>query len=216
MRKRIQRPSPALVVASIALFVSLGGVGYAAATIDGADIENRTISGKKLKDRAVTIKKINKKTLSSLRGGTGPQGPPGPQGSAGPAGQTGTRGPSDAFQAATPGPVDVGDLSMTQVLTLDLPAAGSYVLSSKLYLNNDAGTDTFMECQLAAGSSTDVAATGIAPDTGEDDHRTIGNLLAVTTDAPTSATLSCHRYAGGATVATDARIVAIRVGSLTG
>ena len=39
--KRIRRtPSPALVIACIALFVALSGVAYAAATIDSEDIVN--------------------------------------------------------------------------------------------------------------------------------------------------------------------------------
>ena len=41
-----RRPSPALVIACIALFVSLGGVSYAVATgsIDSREIRNNTIS----------------------------------------------------------------------------------------------------------------------------------------------------------------------------
>ena len=54
MRPRMSRPSPALVVASIALFVALGGTGYAAATgsIDTREIKNSTIRGKDVKNRA--------------------------------------------------------------------------------------------------------------------------------------------------------------------
>jgi hypothetical protein len=44
-RVRALRPSPAMGVALLALFVALGGVGYAAATIDSADIKDDTIRG---------------------------------------------------------------------------------------------------------------------------------------------------------------------------
>jgi hypothetical protein len=52
------RPSPALVVSLIALFVSIGGVGYAAATIGTNDIANRAVTAKKLHKNAVTTPKI--------------------------------------------------------------------------------------------------------------------------------------------------------------
>jgi hypothetical protein len=47
------------VSATLALFLSLGGVGYAAATINGADIQNGTITGKKLKAHTLTGKQVN-------------------------------------------------------------------------------------------------------------------------------------------------------------
>jgi hypothetical protein len=36
-------PSPAMVVALIALFIALGGSGYAAVTVTGRQIEDRSI-----------------------------------------------------------------------------------------------------------------------------------------------------------------------------
>jgi hypothetical protein len=47
---RIRTPSPALVIACIGLFVALGGVAYAAATIDSADIINGSIRNRDFKD----------------------------------------------------------------------------------------------------------------------------------------------------------------------
>jgi hypothetical protein len=48
--KRIPIPSPALVIAGVALFVALGGVAYAAATIDSADIVDGSIRNRDFKD----------------------------------------------------------------------------------------------------------------------------------------------------------------------
>jgi hypothetical protein len=48
-----RRPSPAMVVAVIALFAGTGGVGYAAATIDSGDIVNETIRHKDVKNRGL-------------------------------------------------------------------------------------------------------------------------------------------------------------------
>jgi hypothetical protein len=61
------RPSPAMVVASIALFVSIGGIGWAAATIDTDDIKNGAVTKKKIDKAAVATKKIKKKAVNNGR-----------------------------------------------------------------------------------------------------------------------------------------------------
>jgi hypothetical protein len=48
------------VVAYVALFLALGGVGYAAATIGTKDIKNGAVTKKKIHNRAVTKKKLAK------------------------------------------------------------------------------------------------------------------------------------------------------------
>ena len=55
MKRFIRRPSPALVIACLALFISLGGVSYGLATgvISGREIKNRTITGKDIRDRSL-------------------------------------------------------------------------------------------------------------------------------------------------------------------
>jgi hypothetical protein len=47
---RLRIPSPALVIACLALFVALGGVAYAAATIDSSDIVDGSIRNRDFKD----------------------------------------------------------------------------------------------------------------------------------------------------------------------
>jgi len=54
------RPSPALVVALIALFVALGGVGYAAATIGSGQVKNNSIRGKDIRNRTIKSKDVQK------------------------------------------------------------------------------------------------------------------------------------------------------------
>jgi hypothetical protein len=61
MRLRNLAPSPALVVACVALAISLGGVGYAAVTIPRA-----SVGTPQLKDNAVTGAKVKKDTLTGL------------------------------------------------------------------------------------------------------------------------------------------------------
>ena len=50
MKRRLRAPSPAMVVALIALFVSLGGSAYAVATIGSGDIINGSIRNRDFKD----------------------------------------------------------------------------------------------------------------------------------------------------------------------
>lgn len=52
------------VVSVIALFVALGGSGYAATRISGQNIRNKSITGAKLKDRTISGSKLQKHTLT--------------------------------------------------------------------------------------------------------------------------------------------------------
>lgn len=124
MRKRIQRPSPALVVACIALFVALGGVGYAAATIGTSDIKNGAVTSKKIKNRTIVGKDIKQQTINALRGQRGASGPAGPQG---PTGATGPAGTAIAY-AQTSGAAYVSDRTKG-FDGITRPSTGLYCLS---------------------------------------------------------------------------------------
>ncbi|HSR95395.1 MAG TPA: hypothetical protein VLK56_11070 [Solirubrobacterales bacterium] len=60
---RSRRPSPAMVVALVALIVALGGTAYAAQNINGGAIEKQTIGGGKLKQKTLTGFQINTNKL---------------------------------------------------------------------------------------------------------------------------------------------------------
>jgi hypothetical protein len=60
---RNRRPSPAMVVAVIALVVALAGTAYAAQTINGGAIKKQTIGGGKLKHKTLTGYQINTNKL---------------------------------------------------------------------------------------------------------------------------------------------------------
>lgn len=67
MLKQIGRPSPALIVSLIALFVALGGTVYAAAgRIDGTAIKVKSIPGNRLKSNSVTGKQVKESTLGQV------------------------------------------------------------------------------------------------------------------------------------------------------
>jgi hypothetical protein len=67
MRTLKQRhPSPAMVVAVIALVVALAGTAYAAQTINGGAIKKQTIGGGKLKKDTLTGFQINTNKLGTV------------------------------------------------------------------------------------------------------------------------------------------------------
>src|SRR6478672_4998067 len=61
-----QRPSPAMVVALIALVAALGGTAYAAQSINGGSIKKQTIGGGKLKQKTLTGFQINTNKLGTV------------------------------------------------------------------------------------------------------------------------------------------------------
>ena len=71
-----RRPSAAIVISSVALFMSLGGVGYAAISIPNnsvgtAQLKNNAVSANKIKNEAVTYKKIRPGSVGLVRANTG-------------------------------------------------------------------------------------------------------------------------------------------------
>ncbi len=119
MLKRL-KPSPAMVVALVALLFATAGTATAAKTLlTGKDIKDRSLSNKDLRKGTISSTEIRKGTIRldrlskgtrrSLEGNTGPAGPAGaagapgvpgaqgaagPQGPAGPQGATGPAGPA--------------------------------------------------------------------------------------------------------------------------
>jgi len=93
--RRTRRLSYANVMSSLALFLALGGVSWAAATLPANSVGKR-----QLKDNAVTGEKIANGSLRAAdfargalpAGPQGPAGPAGPPGSAGPQGERGEPG----------------------------------------------------------------------------------------------------------------------------
>jgi hypothetical protein len=82
-----QRLTYANVIATLALFLVLGGGAYAA-----TQLPRNSVGTGQLKPEAVTAGKIAKKTRNQLQGARGPAGAQGPQGKAGAKGATGAKG----------------------------------------------------------------------------------------------------------------------------
>lgn len=93
----VRWPSPAMIVASIALFVALSGASYAAVVLP-----RDSVGTPQLKSNAVVTSKVKNGSLQAAdfaagqlpAGPQGAQGPAGPQGVAGPQGPAGPAGPA--------------------------------------------------------------------------------------------------------------------------
>src|SRR5215210_7804831 len=99
MRTRVRRPQPSMLVASVALFVSLGGVSWAAATLPRDSVGTKqlragAVRATDLRDGAVTSAAVRDGGLRAVDFATGqlPSGAPGPRGAVGPAGPKGDPG----------------------------------------------------------------------------------------------------------------------------
>lgn len=91
--------SYANVASTLALFLAVGGVSYAAIKLPA-----NSVGSTQIKNGAVTAQDINNRTETALEGEQGPQGAPGPAGSTGSTGPSGPRGvPGDKGTQGLPG-----------------------------------------------------------------------------------------------------------------
>ncbi|MGZ8693885.1 MAG: hypothetical protein ACXWYS_00405 [Gaiellaceae bacterium] len=131
MRVIRRRPSPATVIACLALLVALGGTGYAATqlppnSVGRQQLRANVIDSSKVQDASLFARDFKKGQLPrGLRGATGATG------AAGPAGATGAVGATGATGAAGP-KGDKGDPGTpATVLWARVNAAGALLSANK-------------------------------------------------------------------------------------
>jgi hypothetical protein len=157
------------LISVIALFVALGGTGYAALklpknSVGSAQIRTGAVGTSEVKDHSLRLKDFRTGQIpAGARGATGPAGPAGTNGVNGHDGAPGARGPSDAYSGSDTTPTD--NLNTASV---NVPA-GDYAVTASgqaLYFRDDSTYPTIdgeMYCTLTsagdAGHNTGAFAT---------------------------------------------------------
>jgi hypothetical protein len=72
------RLSYANVMATVAVFIALGGASYAAIRITGTEVVNGSLTGKDIKKKSVAVNRLSGKLPAGPKGEPGETGPPGP------------------------------------------------------------------------------------------------------------------------------------------
>lgn len=168
-----RRPSPALVVACLALAVALGGTGYSAIVLPA-----NSVGTKQLRNGAVVAAKVRPHSLvaQNFMDGQLPAGPAGPKGAdglagpAGPAGKDATRLFATVKQKAGGGGIELGPSSGVSGSPKKEAGVGVYSLTFNQDVSNCA--------VLAIPGGKDIADGEVSAKTSG------GNKVVVQTFAP--------------------------------
>jgi hypothetical protein len=193
-----RRPSPALVIAVIAVFIAATGGAWAAS---GAPSNGPTAGAAK-------------KHVKSNRGPRGFRGRRGVRGAAGLTGPTGARGapgaigPSNGFVKSQPAATGLTAGADTTVAQLSLTPDSNYIVTAATELGNTSGAANLVSCTLLENSNPIGGGSGYLPAL---------NVFAQTVTLTAATTggnikLSCNPAGGGQ--ARNSVITAIRVGAL--
>jgi hypothetical protein len=219
------RPSPAMVVACIALTIALGGTSYAATKLPA-----RSVGTKQLKKNAVTSPKVKNNALTGADVLESSLAQVPSAASAGNAANathaTNADHATSASSATTAGTANAAFSTfhddsillpdtLGTVGTLTIPAAGKYVIAAKLTAFNISGTASPYDfCRLTAGADIDGDFFDVNG-TPVDDADVVALQVVHQFAAPGQAVLACTDAGGGLVEALFTRITAVQVAQLT-
>jgi hypothetical protein len=214
-----QRLTYANVMSTIAVFVVLGGTGYAATRLARNSVGSPQIRNGAIKN--VDISSATKRSLRGKRGAKGPTGATGPAGTAGTAGATGPAGPSEVIEvkhtAEIPlsGPKNVNTTLATVQLT-----AGSWLLGAQTQLHYDAADGDNYFCELVTDQNgfLNRGTASIGTGTPETQYATLSARSTIVLTTPTAILYRCSHAnvdeASGAK-AENTVVTATRTGGVT-
>jgi hypothetical protein len=122
-----QRPSGAMLIALLALFVALGSSATAAVLVTGRQIKDGSLTGADVRDRSLSAKDLRKGVIPSPK--TGPVGPAGMKGDPGQKGEPGQKG-----DTGLQGPKGDTGPSAAEVVR---PAASAFSIANQAVAAND-------------------------------------------------------------------------------
>ena len=223
------------VMATVAVFLALGGGAYALSGIpDRGGIfhgcaSNRTGALRVVKSASSCQKASgrgarrnpgesaiswNQQGRPGLQGGQGLQGVQGGQGGQGQPGGAGQPGPSDVFAVGVADQAFPSGSALTEVATMTVPA-GSYLLGASVGLSKTAMGATHFDCSLSDGTSGTVTTWDVKSidltDTTPSAELSLGGVD--TFSAPKSVKVVCDSVSEAVNAA-NTRLWAIKTGNL--
>jgi hypothetical protein len=211
-----------MAVSSVALFMSLGGVGYAATqlpnnSVGAAQLKNSAVTNSKIKDSAVTFKKIEPGAVGTVRANLG-QLQARVKGTCGSGQGIGAVDSTGKVTCNTALPAEFGTTNnsatitgvATGVTSVNLPAGASYLaLANPTATVAGSGTNqrVSVSCTLSVGSNTQTRSATIV--TGTSTSTTSASIpLQVAGPAGTSS-VSCQATPDTGTLPTTSVTAAI-------
>ena len=206
MRRIRGKLTYANVMATIAVFIALGGAGYAA-----IKLPENSVGTPQLKKGAVTPAKFSPAAKTSLVGKTGPAGAMGPQGVPGP------RGPSNTYFTS-----NNDETIKAKTITLSVPA-GNYVVSASMYATNREAKEDRVGCNLISQDDKFHSGSAVANIPKEPTETIVSyqqpEAQSVFSFGGSGGTIEfkCENFEGtGKVEFYNAQIIATAVGSLSG
>ncbi len=215
------------VVASLALFVALGGTSYAIASnsVGTKQLKRNAVTSSKVRNGTLRARDIHKASLgadrltaaarASLTGQTGPKGATGLTGAKG---ATGAAGPSNTYASATEAGVSISALPGTIAREVTVPA-GDYVVSATAALDNGQAQANAPYCSLT-GPNGSIKGTyetlKLAANLAQGEAGIYSTTVGTTFAVAGAIQLRCDTSPDNANVQISTRsLVAVKVGALT-
>jgi hypothetical protein len=208
-----RRPSPAIVIASLALFVALGGVGYAATSlpansVGNAQIRTGAVSYQKIRTNSIGWQRANITTLQVRVGGTCAQGSA--IGSVGEYGSV-TCNPASPSQFGTTNNAATVSSTPTTVTSESLPTGASYLAFANPTASVASGAtrqQVTVTCTLTVGSNTETRSVTVDTDGSVGDQASSSLALQASGQSGTGS-VSCTSTGGTASVTSGLNAIQI-------
>ncbi|HWI71749.1 MAG TPA: collagen-like protein [Baekduia sp.] len=234
MRRLVRRPSPAIVIAVIALIAAMSG----SAVADGvhavaAKLKKGAVTTREIKDGSVRLADINKQDRASLKGAAGAPGAKGDTGAAGPKGATGANGeagltgatgatgpigPSNVYEARRASDGGFADDSTHTLITLSGLPAGDYLLTARSNISNSSPPvqGSVIDCDLLLNGAAIAGGSGLIGDNGGAEQVVVNRAVSGTNGGDVALRCSVGNVGGSVNWnASDMTVEALKVGSAT-
>jgi hypothetical protein len=220
-----QRLTYANVMSTIAIFVVLGGSGYAATRLARNSVGSPQIRNGAIK--SVDISAATKRSLHGKRGAKGATGPAGAAGAAGgtgaagAAGPTGPAGPSEVIEVKHNAAINLSGTKNvnTTIATVQL-TAGSWLIEAQTQLHLDAATGDNYFCDLVTEQDGFLSrgTASVGTNTAQSQYATLSARSTIVLTTPTSILYRCSHAnvdSGTNPQAENTVVTATRTGGVT-